>query len=152
MTWIERLEKYVKALQTAKFPKDSICTHHGIGVARPGIQARIGIAPGTCSFRSHKAGMLFTIYGDRGFSKKTFKRWREGLSKFGKIADEWNGLPGSDGISIVIDMPAPKLFMQAINNYHNLDSPFKLSDEENARFKAFDDALDEALKKQGIRL
>jgi hypothetical protein len=142
MKWIDKLERRVKALQMAYFPVDSICSHHGVNIGSCGTQALITVVPRD----NHLLFMFYTYDSHRGFSKKTFDRWRQGMARFGGILDEWNGQPGNNGISMLIGMPIPRLYANAIRNYNRLRDPFNLSVEDQARFAAFDKVWQAALK------
>lgn len=147
MDWTKNVSKFLDALWVAKFPEGSICHHLGVTMGDPGIGAPIGLMP------RGPNEMLFTIYGreyGKGFSKRTFDKWRKGISKFGNIVDEWNGKPGMSGISIVLKTRVPAGFIEAIANYHNMKSVFRPTKTEKNGYEAFHKALDDALKSVGF--
>lgn len=150
-TWIDCLGFALAALEAADFPDDCICSHFGVliydlAVALP---ATIEIAP---SFRGRGRRGTLVMMSDRnkrgGFTAEVFDDWRQGIATHDKIVEFWNGEAGHDSVSVVIDRPPAAGFDRAIENYHALPSPFNLSDENKARFTAFDEVWEAAYKTQ----
>lgn len=137
--WIERLGLYLRALDDADFPEDSICHHLGVNVRGAETESSIGIMPDP-----EDRGILITFYqGGFGLTAATFERVRAGVAKFGATVREWNGKEGNDGISIVVSRPMPLGFVRALANYRCMKDVLRPTDEDHTRFDAFSRVLDE---------
>ena len=133
---------HLEALRSARFPRNAICQHHGIHFDADCLTVGISVS-------ERRPGVLVTIYGGYydSFPAQRFDEWREVVSGFGRIVEEWNGKPGNHGISLVVDREIPSGFLRSIDNYSNLPDVFNLRPQDEAGFAAFHNAFDVALER-----
>ena len=112
MTWVEEVRLRVEAL-SMPIPEDAVCSQHGVGF-------KLGIK--RISLMSRGGLLLITVYASprRGFSDRTFRRWRRDIQAIAPIFEYWSGKGGNDGISIVLDLPTPYQFFRALRRYRDI--------------------------------
>ena len=108
-SWINEIRVYLRAL-SMPIPENAVCSHFGVSFRWYGKS--IGLS-------DRKGVLLVTVYASevRGYSARTFRRWRSEIRSIAPISTCWNGKPGNNGISIVLARPTPDSLFQAQQRY-----------------------------------
>ena len=138
----------VALLDRPGYPEAGICGHLGVsfacgddsvGICDYGGKLLVTIYRGDSQYQKDERGNPIVV----GYPESVHEQRKEGLSrKLGcAIYDAWNGGEGCTGVSVCFDRPAPKALACGIANYHALPNVFRLSEDEQSRFRLFNDWL-----------
>lgn len=146
-----KISEMLKHLERDDYPRDGICSHHGVSISHPFLRLSIS---------DHMQKLMVTVYSERKYSEKRGRTYDkcEGLPGYWvgypaalhqmrarsisealnvPIRERWNGGDGQSGVSLVLDRPCPESLMTAISNYRGMPSPFDLRDEDKHGFGVF---------------
>lgn len=152
---VEPLRAAVTCLERADYPRDAICTHHGVGLVAGPLDVTLCEAPAMGLL----GGRLAVVIDDRRTRMLAEIRglavdWREELrgataarhalrrrivarALATDVIEHWNGGAGCMTQSLVLARRCPESLRHCIANYRALSDPFRLSDAERARFAAW---------------
>lgn len=130
MTFHDRLSNFLNALDGDGYPMDGLITHFGTHFYQGMFFVQI------CNSGTNTLVMIYHR-GQHTFTKRVFDFIRKEVAFVAPIVTEWNGHPGSSGLSIVIRRPLPTGLMTAITNYYADKRWDKHSPEKTLRYEAY---------------